>query len=206
VSGGNGKLIRVAQIVDATEAEGPGRRAAIWVQGCPLHCAGCCNPEMWPAEGGTGVSVGDLLQIVERAHGREGIEGITLLGGEPFAQAAPLAEVGREVQRRNLSVMTFTGYTLAELRAMSEAAELLEATDLLVDGRYERDRPDKRRRWIGSENQVLHFLSDRYDRTDPRLSQPNTIELRLRAGSLTVNGCPEPAEAFRMLGRKKAHE
>ena len=42
-----------AQIVPCTEAEGPGARFALWFQGCPLRCPGCCNPEMLPFEGGT---------------------------------------------------------------------------------------------------------------------------------------------------------
>ena len=41
----------VAQFVPRTEAEGPGRRFALWVQGCPLRCKGCCNPEMLAFKG-----------------------------------------------------------------------------------------------------------------------------------------------------------
>ena len=46
-------VLSVAQIVPFTEAEGPGVRFALWFQGCPLRCPGCCNPEMLPFEGGT---------------------------------------------------------------------------------------------------------------------------------------------------------
>jgi anaerobic ribonucleoside-triphosphate reductase activating protein len=46
------RTLRVAQVVPCTEAEGPGRRFALWFQGCPLRCPGCCNPEMLPFEGG----------------------------------------------------------------------------------------------------------------------------------------------------------
>ena len=44
--------LRIAQIVPSTEAEGPGRRFALWFQGCSLRCPGCCNPEMLPFTGG----------------------------------------------------------------------------------------------------------------------------------------------------------
>jgi len=44
--------LQVAQIVPCTEAEGPGRRFALWFQGCPLRCPGCCNPEFIPFAGG----------------------------------------------------------------------------------------------------------------------------------------------------------
>src|SRR5947209_6849014 len=63
--------IRVAQIVPCTEAEGPGKRFALWFQGCPLRCAGCCNPEMLPFEGGREVSVGQVIDQMTEARDRD---------------------------------------------------------------------------------------------------------------------------------------
>src|SRR5919198_2604401 len=83
--------LSIAQVVPATEAEGPGLRFALWFQGCPLRCPGCCNPEMLPFEGGTPMSVAEVLRQVEEAARDHGVEGITLLGGEPFAHAAGAA-------------------------------------------------------------------------------------------------------------------
>jgi anaerobic ribonucleoside-triphosphate reductase activating protein len=201
--------LQIAQIVPCTEAEGPGRRFALWLQGCPLRCPGCCNPEMLPFEGGTAMTVRDLLGQIEdaarvpsspfpsppggrRGEGEEGIEGITLLGGEPLAHAAGAAALARAVRERGRSVMIFTGYTLEEARQLTDPAvgELLALTDILVDGPYLRDQPESRRRWIGSANQRIHFLSDRYRADDPRWLLPNTLEIRLRGPELTVNGFP----------------
>src|SRR6059058_3547475 len=53
-------IVSVAHIVPCTEAEGPGKRFALWFQGCPLRCPGCCNPEMLPFEGGESRRVDDL--------------------------------------------------------------------------------------------------------------------------------------------------
>ena len=80
--------LSVAQIVPCTEAEGPGRRFALWFQGCPLRCAGCCNPEMLPFAGGQQIPLADVLVQVRRAASEQGVEGITLLGGEPIAHAS----------------------------------------------------------------------------------------------------------------------
>lgn len=180
-------ILRVAQVIEDTEAEGPGRRFAVWVQGCPLRCAGCCNPQMLRFEGGTETSSAELAA---QALATPGIEGVSLLGGEPFAQAEALADFARRVRAAGLSVMVYSGFTRAELEERDGARALLDACDLLVDGRYDRDRPESRRRWIGSTNQELHFLSARYREDDPRFTTPNTVEIRLRKGELIVNGWP----------------
>ncbi|MHB1422878.1 MAG: 4Fe-4S single cluster domain-containing protein [Gemmataceae bacterium] len=183
--------LRIAQIVPCTEAEGPGRRFALWFQGCPLRCPGCCNPEMLPFSGGKAMSLSDVVAQIEEAARRHCIEGITLLGGEPLAHAAAAA-LARAVRLRGLTVMVFSGYTLEEARRMSDPAiaELLALTDILVDGPYLREHPETRRRWIGSANQRIHFLSDRYRADDPCWLLPNTLEIRLRGNELSVNGFP----------------
>ena len=186
--------LQVAETVPVTEAEGPGRRFAVWVQGCPFRCPGCCNPEMLPVRGGRPLPVGRLLGAIERAAEQHGIEGVTLLGGEPFAQAAGAAALAEGVQRRGLSVIVFTGYTLEELRATRDGAvdELLSHTDVLVDGPYIKALPETGRRWIGSANQCVHFLTDRHRPDDPCWQLPNSLEIRLRGGELSVNGFPAP--------------
>jgi anaerobic ribonucleoside-triphosphate reductase activating protein len=190
--------LSVAQIIPVTEAEGPGRRFAVWLQGCPLRCPGCCNPEMLSFEGGSRVRLADVVRPMEEAQ-RQGIEGVTLLGGEPVAHAAGAAALARAAHGLGLSVMVFTGYTLEEARVLPDpaVAALLETTDILVDGLYRRDLPETRRRWIGSSNQRVHFLSGRCSADDPRWLSPNTLEIRLEGDELTVNGFPaRPAVAL----------
>lgn len=192
-------MLRVATISEDTEAEGPGRRWALWLQGCPIRCPGCCNPEMFDERAGAAWSIEDLAARLEAAAGR-GVEGISLLGGEPFAQAAGAAALARAAKARGLTVMVFSGYTLAELAQRAEAGPLLALTDLLVDGPYDRARPEPPppigRRWIGSTNQVMHHLTDAYAPDEPRLRAPNTVELHWRDGRLLVNGWPAGADAL----------
>jgi anaerobic ribonucleoside-triphosphate reductase activating protein len=185
-------FVQVAQIVPVTEAEGPGLRFALWFQGCPLRCPGCCNPEMLPFEGGERLAVRAIVSQVEEAARLYGVEGITLLGGEPLAHAAGGAVLARAVKERGLTVMVFSGFNLEEARQMADpaVAELLALTDILVDGPYLRELPDTTRRWIGSTNQKIHFLTERYQADDPRWQQRNTLEIRLRGPELTVNGFP----------------
>jgi anaerobic ribonucleoside-triphosphate reductase activating protein len=126
------------------------------------------------------------------------VEGVTLLGGEPFEQAAPLARFARAARRLGLSVVVFSGYALEELRAPGAPAgsrNLLAATDLLIDGRYDAGLPERTRRWAGSANQRFHYLTGRYT---PAIERPGpgeplqTVEVRLLAdGQVLVNGWPE---------------
>ena len=188
-------MLRVADLVAVTEAEGPGARLALWLQGCTLRCPGCCNPGMLDRIGGRELPVEEVLAEADRV--RDRIEGLTLVGGEPFEQAPELARLAREARRRGLSVVVFTGYTLEELRAgaVEGAGALLGETDLLVDGRYRRDEPEGERRWVGSANQRFHFLTDRYR---PGVERPGpgeadrTVELRVGPdGRVHASGWPE---------------
>jgi anaerobic ribonucleoside-triphosphate reductase activating protein len=195
--------LRVAQRVPDTEAEGPGVRFAVWVQGCTIRCPGCCNPEMF-VHGKGGVEL-EVSELAAQILATPGIEGLSMLGGEPFEQADAVAELCRLVRAGGKTVMVYSGYTLAELEARAKqdegVASLLSTTDLLLDGRFDATRPEKTRRWIGSTNQVLHFFTGAYRADDPRFWTANTVELRLENGQLTINGWPAPADVLRSFFR-----
>ena len=182
--------LRVHRILDYTRAEGPGPRAALWVQGCSIRCPGCFNPTTWNPRAGEETTVEEVARrLLARAHD---IQGITLLGGEPFDQAAPLAELAKVARGRGLSVMTFTGHRLEDLRdaRFPPWEALLAATDLLVDGPYDATQPDHTRPWVGSVNQRFHALSNRYaDIQDILDVTPDRLEVRLsRDGRVEFNG------------------
>lgn len=188
----NPETIAIAQVVPCTEAEGPGKRFAVWFQGCPLRCPGCCNPEFLPFAGGDAKTFTEMAAWIDHARERDEIEGITLLGGEPFAHAAAGTFLAEFAKSRGLSVMVFSGYTLEELQSRSEPEvhALLAATDILVDGPYLREQPDTTRRWIGSRNQRIHFLTSRYRADDPCWAKRNTLEIRVNGDDISLNGFP----------------
>lgn len=183
-------LLRLATVIADTDAEGPGRRFALWVQGCSIRCVGCCNPEMFDASGG---ELADSAELAARALATPDLEGVSILGGEPFEQPLPLADFAARVRRGGLSVMVYTGHVLEDLRAREDAAPLLASTDLLADGPFEARHPERARRWLGSTNQRLHFLSDRYAADDPRFVADNEVEIRFDGRALVVNGWPAGA-------------
>ncbi|RZT17508.1 anaerobic ribonucleoside-triphosphate reductase activating protein [Kribbella sp. VKM Ac-2569] len=153
-------VIRLAETHPRCTVLGPGNRFVVWVQGCPLHCAECTSPAWIPQTGGVEIGIGELAdRIIDAA-----IDGLTLSGGEPFAQAHALAELIRRVRTvRDLSVMSYTGYVVEHLRRHGDAAQhrLLESLDILVDGPYLANR-HAALRWRGSANQRLHYLTGRH--------------------------------------------
>jgi anaerobic ribonucleoside-triphosphate reductase activating protein len=193
-------MLRIAAVVADTSAEGPGRRWALWVQGCSIRCAGCCNPEMFDDRRGQAAEIDDLAAGVAEARAR-GVEGVTFLGGEPFEHAADLATLAGHARALAMTVMVFSGYTLDQLRGRGDAAALLAVTDLLVDGPYDRTRPEPAppvgRRWIGSANQQMHYLTSAYAAGDPRMRDANTIEIRLSRDALQINGWPTADQLVR---------
>lgn len=185
--------LRLHRVLYSTRAEGPGLRSVLWVQGCSRHCPGCAVPWTWdPNEGtlyGTGGLAEKILAVSE-------IEGITYLGGEPFEQAAALAVLAEKLREAGLSVLTFTGFLLEELREADRPDwnALLATTDLLIDGPFERDKLSMARPWVGSSNQRFHFLTPRYADLRDRLARlPNRVEVRLaHDGSVEMNGMAAP--------------
>ncbi len=186
--------LNLAAWLECTEAEGPGRRFALWVQGCLLRCPGCCNPHMFELVPRHVVDADQFAERVVRAARTHALEGITLLGGEPLLQARGLAVVARRAQQAGLSVMLFTGYRLEQLDALDlpGAWELLRWCDVVVDGPYLQDQPDHERNWVGSRNQRFHFLTDRYQpgiEYDPRYRP--SMEIRICTdGTVMANGYP----------------
>ena len=177
--------LNLAHTLARSAANGPGERFVLWVQGCPLGCPGCWNPDTWAFQRRDVRTVDDVVASILAT---EALEGVTLTGGEPFAQARPLAALAERVRMAGLSVFVFTGYELDELTRPEHRA-LLAVADVVVAGRYVEAERTTGLPWRGSANQRVHFLSDRYGPAD--LKEVAEVEVHVdRHGTLTVTGFP----------------
>lgn len=179
--------------------EGPGLRYCIWVQGCPIHCEGCFNPNTWSFDGGTSMTIEEIIEDIEGVLAKNSeLEGVTFLGGEPFSQALTLSKFARQVKDMGLSIVTFTGYEYEKIKAAKNPVwnDLLEQTDLLIDGPYIQSQHDLSRPWIGSKNQQYRFLSEVYQHLEPLLlTISNKLEIRIHPnGTISANGMAEPLD------------
>lgn len=151
--------IRVHNLVRRTKVLGPGERFALWLQGCNRSCKGCMSQSSRPLEGGRLASISRLRRLILS---QQGLEGITVSGGEPFLQPEALCTLLEGLGE--LGVIVYTGFTLEQLQAMKDpwVDKLLQQhIDLLIDGPYIEEQNDGKS-LKGSANQRLFFLTDRY--------------------------------------------
>ncbi|HAZ48837.1 MAG TPA: hypothetical protein DDW76_14805 [Cyanobacteria bacterium UBA11369] len=183
-------LLNIAEICPATGTLGPGQRFVIWVQGCCFRCQDCISPDWIPQKQATLV---DPLKLADYILSIPGTEGLTVSGGEPMLQAAALSELFADLrQRRNLSIMCYTGFTLQQLQAKSDPSinQVLALIDVLIDGQYIPELNDNKG-WRGSSNQVIHFFTPRHlSEASLFTEQKRDVEIHLRNDSALMVGVP----------------
>ncbi|MCU6762360.1 anaerobic ribonucleotide reductase-activating protein [uncultured Roseburia sp.] len=148
-------------------ANGPGVRVTLFVSGCTHHCRECFQPETWDFKYGNRFDE-TVEQGILEALAPDYIQGLTLLGGEPFEPANQRALVPflHKVRERypDKDIWCFSGYVLEELTGMQEGTgrarcevtdEMLSLIDVLVDGEFELEQKDISLQFRGSSNQRL---------------------------------------------------
>ena len=142
------------EIVENEHLYGPGKRLLLFTQGCSLHCKGCTNQHLWTFGKGIDVATDVLL------HQCDGLDGITLHGGEPLDQAIDLYELIKEVKGQGKTVVLFTGYTYKELEKTQKQVWL--ASDIVISGRYEEEKRNIYLQFRGSTNQKVFTHKGKY--------------------------------------------
>ena len=108
--------------------DGPGLRFVVFLQGCPLRCANCHNPDTWDAAGGMLVSAEAVVDKIDkcRAYLRNG--GATLSGGEPLMQPAFTLDILRRLREINIHTALDTSGTVP----LTVSAPVIDASDMLL--------------------------------------------------------------------------
>ena len=138
--------------------DGEGVRNSLYVSGCLFACEGCFNKAVQNFNYGTPFTK-DLLDVIIEDLGHDYVQGLTLLGGEPFLNTEVCLEVVKKVRAvygDKKDIWSWTGFTYDELLLESlDKLELLSYVDVLVDGRFELAKKDLRLQFRGSSNQRI---------------------------------------------------
>ena len=136
--------------------DGEGVRCSLYVSGCLFKCEGCFNEAAWSFRCGQAYTdaLGDRI-MADLAH--ESVQGLSILGGEPFLNTQVCLEVVGRLRAeygRSKDVWCWSGYTFDELIVDSDdKLALLAEVDVLCEGRFQEDQKDLTLAFRGSRNQ-----------------------------------------------------
>lgn len=189
----------VHDVLPSSSVYGPGKRWVLWVQGCTLACEGCWNVETWSRRRGQERTVSSLVEDIKA--NMEGLEGITVLGGEPLQQPDAVLSLMQQAKELGLTVMLYTGYEPHEYTPVMQACH--DASDLLIGGRYVAEQRDPSLRWRGSTNQSFISPTGRYDPSSFEDFEEVEIIIDHDTGQITMTGYPD--EELHALLEKLQH-
>ncbi len=176
-------MFNVANINLCTEVEGPFKRVAIWFQGCNKRCLGCCNKELQKLEPRHLLTIDELYNIIIDSKNRFGIEGVTFLGGEPTLQVE-LPLLASMLKNNDIGTILFTGNLITDFDS-----SYINNFDLIVDGEFIIDNIDNDRNMIGSKNQKINLISDRYSKSLDWFNNKREKEIEINfSDNLYFNG------------------
>ena len=133
-------------------ANGEGIRVSLWVAGCEHHCSGCHNPETWNSCNGREFEIDDLIYL-ENLLSKKEIAGISFTGGDPLSaeNREEITSMSNYLKRNypNKTQWLWTGYQWEDIKHLP----IINNLDVVIDGRYEKDKRDITLKWRGSSNQ-----------------------------------------------------
>ena len=159
--------MRYAGLIKNDTAAAPGICVTFFVQGCPLRCPGCHNPESWDFDGGKEFTPEVLDEIISGLTANNINRTLCIMGGEPlcpenlFLTTLIIKEVRQ--QKPNVKIYLWTGYTYEELLSKKTSNPKLEYVldniDCLIDGPFIQEEKDITLQMRGSRNQRIIYLT-----------------------------------------------
>lgn len=148
------KTFRLSGLAKESIVDGLGLRYVVFAQGCSHKCMGCHNPQTHNYFAGEEYTVMTVFQDIKR---NPLLKGVTFSGGEPMDQSQAFLELAKLVKDIGLDIWCFTGYTLEEILESKDQykIELVKYIDVLVDGKFIKDKKTIEKPFVGSSNQRI---------------------------------------------------
>lgn len=168
--------MQIGKILFPITTLGPGKRLGIWMQGCTRFCRGCSNPELQTFDQTKDVAI---KKIFDATSGMQ-YDGITISGGEPFAQTNELRKLLELYVNAGVTdILIYTGYTIEELldKSCADIDYVLSHIAVLIDGPFVESLVDDTP-LRGSSNQRVLVLNNQYKSTyEEFLNQEKKIDI-----------------------------
>lgn len=149
---------RIADYKAFNFVDGEGIRNSLYVSGCLFACEGCFNKAVQNFNYGTPFTK-ELEDTIIADLRHDYVQGLTLLGGEPFLNTDVCLQVVKRVRAEfgtTKDIWSWSGYTYEELiQDTDDKLELLHSIDILVDGRFELSKRNLNLQFRGSSNQRI---------------------------------------------------
>jgi len=155
--------MQVDRILYPITTLGPGERLVIWTIGCSKQCPKCANPELWHKNSAKDVDVNNLVSIIKQVSSNKMIEGITITGGDPFAQIEELIKILPLLKEITDDVLVYTGHTVQEAESVllkSQWETVKRHISVLIDGPYMDELNDNKCVLRGSANQNIIYFDE----------------------------------------------
>lgn len=147
--------MRYGQIREYDVANGKGIRCSIFVTGCTRNCKNCFNTEYKDFNAGK-LWTDKETQLIINYLSEDVVDGLTILGGEPFENSEGLVEIIKEIKKSTKkNIWIYSGYTYDQIISDNKKKELLMLCDILVDGPFIEELKDLRLKFRGSSNQRI---------------------------------------------------
>lgn len=153
--------MRIAGIIDDDIVDSDdGIAVSLWTVGCPHHCKGCHNQNLWDYDAGQDIPIKMVIDELKEKINKNGVmRNLSILGGEPLdpQNVKDVDKVLKEIRATypNIKIYLWTGYTFEELEKREDVRGALRNVDVLIEGRFiEELRQDLPLR--GSSNQRVY--------------------------------------------------
>ena len=156
--------MKYAGIIYDDTAAAPGLSLSFYTQGCPIHCPGCHNQDMWDFEGGYEFNSEVRDKVIAKLNENGVLRNLCIIGGEPLCpQNVHMTELlcgFARVEYPDIKIYIWTGYTLEELceREQNEKSihNILECLDVLIANPFDISKRDITLELRGSSNQEIY--------------------------------------------------
>ena len=168
--------MKYAGIIYDDTAAAPGLSLSFYTQGCPIHCPGCHNQDMWDFEGGYEFNSEVRDRVITKLNENGILRNLCIMGGEPLCQQnAHMTEslcAFARIEYPDIKIYIWTGYTLEELCEREQNMDtpdgkrihnILECLDVLITNPFDISKRDITLELRGSSNQEIYKFVTEYE-------------------------------------------